>query len=112
MLGFRENPYSYMRYSDALILSSHAEGFGNVLIEAMATGTNVIATNCPHGPDEITEDGRYGRLVPMRNVEAMAQAMQHSIEAPLLEEAAVKARAKDFSVQKIGEEYLNFFKSH
>ena len=75
-LGFCENPLPYIKRASALILSSRYEGFGNVLVEALAVGTPVISTDCPYGPAEILENGKYGRLVAVDDVEDMASAME------------------------------------
>jgi glycosyltransferase involved in cell wall biosynthesis len=74
-VGFRDNPLPWFRRADAFVLSSRSEGFGNVLVEAMACGTPAIATNCPYGPAEILENGKYGLLVPPENPHALAKAM-------------------------------------
>src|SRR5690625_3087537 len=58
-LGFKNNPYKYMSKADVFILSSQWEGFGHVIVEAMATGTPVISTNCNSGPAEIIQKDRY-----------------------------------------------------
>ncbi|WP_020558611.1 glycosyltransferase [Thiofilum flexile] len=75
MPGFVQNPYPYMDKADIFVLSSHYEGFGNVLVEAMACGTPVISTNCPGGPAEILENGKWGTLVPVDNPHIMANAI-------------------------------------
>lgn len=74
-ISFVANPYSYMRRAAVLALSSAWEGFGNVLVEAMASGTPVVSTNCPSGPAEILDNGKYGELVPVGDSEAMAKAI-------------------------------------
>ena len=74
-LGFQENPLPYLRDADAFVLSSKAEGFGNVLVEAMGCGTPVISTNCRHGPAEILSGGKYGILVPSQDPLALSRAM-------------------------------------
>ena len=78
--GFVENPYPYIKKSDLFVLSSLWEGLPTVLIEALATGTPVIATNCPYGPDEILEDGLLGRLVPVQNIDSLSQAIVESLQ--------------------------------
>ncbi|MDZ4378801.1 MAG: glycosyltransferase [Xanthomonadaceae bacterium] len=65
LTGFVSNPLPLMCKAAVLVLPSDYEGFGNVLVEAMACGTQVIATNCPHGPAEILAGGKFGQLVPV-----------------------------------------------
>jgi glycosyltransferase involved in cell wall biosynthesis len=73
--GFVTNPYALLTHAALFVLSSQWEGLPGVLIEALACGTLVVSTDCPSGPKEILADGKYGRLVPVGNVEAMAQAI-------------------------------------
>lgn len=73
--GYVKNPYAYMARAAAFVLSSAWEGLPNVLIEAIATGVPVIATDCKSGPAEILDKGRYGHLVPVGNAQAMADAI-------------------------------------
>lgn len=75
ILNFQKNPYAYMARASVFALSSAWEGFGNVLVEAMAVGTPVVSTDCPSGPTEILAHGKYGSLVPVGNSEAMAEAI-------------------------------------
>jgi glycosyltransferase involved in cell wall biosynthesis len=74
MPGFQENPYPYFVRAEVFVLSSRWEGLGMVLVEAMALGLPVIATDCPYGPRELTEEGQYGVLVPPNNATALAEA--------------------------------------
>jgi glycosyltransferase involved in cell wall biosynthesis len=97
--GFARNPFALMRRAELFILSSRHEGLPGVLIQAMACGTKVVSTDCESGPREILEGGRYGSLVPVGNVDALAQAIRTSLEQPL--EADVRARAGDFSVDTV-----------
>lgn len=105
-VGFSAMPSAWMASADLLVLSSHYEGFGNVLVEAMNVGTPVVATDCKSGPREILENGKYGRLVPIGDAEALAKAMYLSLNEQHYTEV-LKLRAQDFSVEKIGQQYLN-----
>jgi glycosyltransferase involved in cell wall biosynthesis len=92
------------------VLSSYAEGFGNVLVEAMGCGTPVIATNCEHGPAEILDDGRYGVLVEPRNAQALADAMTKVSEFPKKWPAPLlKSRASAFSTDSCVTAYHKLF---
>ncbi|MCA1995460.1 MAG: glycosyltransferase, partial [Coleofasciculus sp. S288] len=75
MPGFVQNPYAYMARSAVFVLSSAWEGFGNVIVEAMAVGTPVVSTDCQSGPAEILDDGKYGSLVPVGDSKAIAEAI-------------------------------------
>ncbi|MFP4561563.1 MAG: glycosyltransferase [Thiohalorhabdus sp.] len=83
MPGFTDNPYPYMRRADLFVLSSAWEGSPNALTEALALGTPVVSTDCPSGPREILEDGRYGPLVPVGDPAALSEAMAATLENPL-----------------------------
>jgi len=72
LTGFQKNPFPYMANADIFILSSFFEGFGNVIVEAMALGVPVVASDCPSGPREIIEDGNDGFLVSIGDWKAMA----------------------------------------
>lgn len=80
--GFVPNPYAFVDRADLFVLSSAWEGFGNVLVEALALGTPVVATDCPFGPREIVQNGRLGPLVPVGDPQAMAQAMEKVLRHP------------------------------
>lgn len=75
MPGFVQNPYAYMARSAVFVLSSAWEGFGNVIVEALAVGTPVVSTDCQSGPAEILDNGKYGSLVPVGDSKAIAEAI-------------------------------------
>lgn len=104
--GFSNNVSDYYASSDLFVLSSDYEGFGNVIVEAMSTGLPIVSTDCESGPREILEDGKYGKLVPVGDANALAEAMYQSLNAEHDHEA-LKRRAKDFSVEKIAQQYLD-----
>jgi len=102
--GFVDNPFAVMRQANLFVLSSGWEGFGNVLVEAMACGTPVVSTACPSGPDEILDHGRWGRLVPVGDADALAAAMAATLDEN--EHPDVVTRAGEFSVDRAVDGYL------
>jgi glycosyltransferase involved in cell wall biosynthesis len=78
--GFVENPYKYMARASVFVLSSRSEGLPNVLIEALVCGVPAVSTDCPSGPREILLDGLGGLLVPVGDVEAMANAIKRLLK--------------------------------
>ncbi len=77
--GFASNPYPAYRAADAFVLSSRWEGLPTVLVEALSLGTPVVATDCPSGPAEILAGGRWGRLVPPGDPEALAAGISATL---------------------------------
>ena len=106
-IGFQINPYPFLVKADLFVLPSEFEGFGNVLVEAMACGTKIVSTDCPSGPSEILENGRWGHLVPVNDSAALALAMQNSLLIDDDREIELKNRSRDFSMEKIGRQYLD-----
>ncbi|MGR9072912.1 MAG: glycosyltransferase [Gammaproteobacteria bacterium] len=103
--GFTHNPYHFMAHADLFVLPSLLEGAPNVLVEAMASGCNVISTDCPGGSAELLDYGRYGKLVPVRDVDALAEAMLDDYRRrPKFEET--QAFARTFTRERALSEYL------
>jgi glycosyltransferase involved in cell wall biosynthesis len=105
MPGYVTNPLAWMSRAAVFVLSSSCEGLPGVLIEAMAAGCRVVSTDCPSGPAEILENGAYGRLVPVGDHVALAEAIAATLDAPH-DPQRLRARAADFSVNRGVDEYL------
>jgi glycosyltransferase involved in cell wall biosynthesis len=103
--GFVANPFAYMARAGVFVLTSRYEALGNVLVEALACGCSVVSTDCPVGPAEVLDGGRYGRLVPVGDVEALAGAIAAALDSPDAPERLEK-RAADFSAGRIADLYL------
>jgi len=97
MPGFRLDVASVYGSADLFVLSSDYEGFGNVLVEAMLAGVPVVSTNCEAGPSEILDGGRYGRLVPVGDADALAEAMLETLQKPIAP-AILRARAQELTL--------------
>lgn len=110
LLGFQHNPYAYLKQADLFVLSSDYEGMANVLVEALAVGAPVVATDCPYGPREVLADGRYGRLVPPGDEIALAQAILCALrERANYDPAVLRRRADEFAVERIVPQYEQLF---
>ena len=103
--GFDPNPFPYMEKAKVFALSSRYEGLGNVLIEAMACGTPVVSTDCPNGPREILEDGKWGRLVPVGDWLSLSRAISETLDHPADPNDLI-SRAQSFAVGPAIEEHI------
>ncbi len=103
LLGFQDNPLRFMRAADLFCLSSRYEGMPNALVEAMLCGVPVIAADCQSGPREILQAGKLGRLVPIENsralAEAMSEAMNHYAEWQALTPLARQQIEQNYSLE-------------
>jgi glycosyltransferase involved in cell wall biosynthesis len=109
-LGFRSNPFSLMNKAKVFALSSRQEGFGNVIIEAMASGVPCVAANCPYGPGEIIKHGVNGLLVNPDNPTELATALAEVLGDERLAEnlkCAGYATAAKYESAAIASQYLN-----
>ena len=104
-MGFVDQPLAFMRQADLFVMSSAWEGFGNVLVEALYCGLPVVSTDCPSGPSEILENGRYGTLVPVGHDRLFADAIIASLDAPGSADERHR-RAQAFSVSVIADQYM------
>ncbi len=105
MPGFVADPRSCYEAADLFVLSSTSEGFGNVLVEALQAGLPIVSTDCPAGPREILDSGRYGALVPVGDSDALSAAMTRALQRPPDSERQ-RMRAREFSIESGVEEWL------
>jgi glycosyltransferase involved in cell wall biosynthesis len=108
MPGFCSNPLPYFRKAACVALSSRWEGFGMVLAEALACGAPVVSTDCPHGPAEILDHGRYGRLTPVGDVRAMSEAIISVLRTPP-SRALMQSRGEIFTIRAAADRYIELF---
>jgi len=102
--GFVDNPYKYMKHAAVFVLSSQWEGLPTVLIEALALGVPVVSTDCPSGPAEVLENGKWGVLVPVGDIQQLAKGILSALKK---KEINSMPRALMFSVENIMKEYSN-----
>lgn len=104
--GFQLDPTPFYATADLFVLSSDYEGLPTVLIEALSFGLPVVSTDCPSGPSEILENGRFGRLVPVGDACALSAAMSEVLESTVDREALTN-RSKDFLPEIAARKYLD-----
>jgi glycosyltransferase involved in cell wall biosynthesis len=101
--GFESNPYRFMRRASVFAMSSAWEGFGVVLVEALAMGIPVVSTNCTYGPSEILDNGKYGTLVPVGDHEAMAAGLLNALQCP---SQVPSEHIQQFTISSVSSQYL------
>ena len=100
-------PEAYMNHAEVFVLNSLWEGFSNVLVEALSVGSAIVSVDCPHGPSEVLEGGKYGKLVPINDPEAMSQAIIDALKNKRqVKPEELLSRAADFTPAVIAAQYL------
>lgn len=107
LLGYKNNPFPYIKKSDFFILSSKFEGSPNVLVEAGYLGTNIISTDCPTGPKEILNDGQFGKLIKNNNEKSLSNFLENIKKNKFQKKSSFrKYLKKKFSLKKSLKKYL------
>ena len=105
LVGFDVNPYKYLIKGNLLVRSSLSEGLGNVIIEALALGINVVSTDCLNGPGEILDNDKYGWLSPINDAKKLFYIIIKALENPM-DSAILQTRVGIFRKSVIVKEYL------
>jgi len=108
--GFVKNPFAYLARSNVFVLSSKWEGFANVVLEALACGAPIVATDCPGGPADILANTGFGELVPVDDVPAMTEAIQRALDSKP-DRRGMMEYAKSFSIQTTADLYIGLLES-
>jgi glycosyltransferase involved in cell wall biosynthesis len=101
-----DNPYPFYKNADLFVLASRYEGFGNVLVEAMAFGLNIVCNNCLGGPKTLLKDGSLGMLVDNSTPELFAQAINSQLNTGLVSYESLVENSKQYSTDAIADKYL------
>ncbi|MFC6803526.1 glycosyltransferase [Deinococcus caeni] len=113
LLGFKMNPYVYMKETDVFVLSSLFEGLPTVLIEAQLLGKPIISTDCDSGPREILDNGKFGSLVQTGDSESLFLAMKAAYDDPselIIKGLEGKVFAEKYNPHSIANNFLLLFK--
>lgn len=107
LFGYTDNPYAFFSRATAFVLSSRWEGLPTVLIEALSCGAPVVATDCPNGPEEILDGGRYGLLLPVGDVEALASGLEMALDGEVPEPP--RESWSPYTLEAVVDDYLAAF---
>lgn len=102
--GWSADSHAYMARAAVFVLSSRWEGTANVIIEAAALGTPIVASDCRYGPREVLQDGRYGELVTPGDPDSLAVAIMRTLEHPPAREHTAEA-ARPYLMAEVGQRY-------
>ncbi len=103
--GFVGDPFEWMMRARVAVCSSIYEGLCNAIIEALACGTPVVSTDCPYGPREILQDGRFGTLVPVGDAYALASAIEAAMDRPV-DRKSLMQRGFDYTADRAAKSFL------
>lgn len=108
--GFVKNPYAVLAKARVFVLSSNWEGFCNVVIEALACGVPIVATDCPGGPGNLLKDQPFARIVPMNDPIAMSVAIKSILESPIDRKNIIEF-ARQFNISTVAQKYIELVKT-
>lgn len=115
IIAFVSNPYKFMQKAEAYVLPSSAEGFPNVLVEAMACGCPALAFDCPTGPREILGESEFGELIEMSSFTALSEKIESLISSPhrleYLKKQSLK-RAANYDSEQVIAMWVEVLKKH
>ena len=107
LAGFKANPFPLIKKSSLVVLSSDCEGLAIVLIEALALKKQIVSTDCPNGPREILDNGKYGLLVPVNDPHKLAEGIYKIVSGKVrFDEKLLFERAQDFNVDKSCNQFI------
>lgn len=111
-IGYKKNPYPYIKNARIFVLSSIWEGFPLVLLEALTLGVPILSTNCISGPSEMLDNGQYGTLTPIKDVDKLGEKITALLlDNDKLDELSKKSklRAKNYTIEKMTKKYQKTF---
>jgi glycosyltransferase involved in cell wall biosynthesis len=108
--GHVSDPFQSLLTAELAVCTSRFEGFGNAIVEALACGTPVVATDCPWGPREILEGGRFGKLVPVGDAPSLAAAIGQALSTPA-DRVALRERASRYTTNIAAREFIEVLDS-
>lgn len=109
LLGNVKNPLKYFSRADVFVLASSVEGLPNVLVEAMLCGCTPVSTNCPTGPNEVLQNGKYGYLCDVGDIMQISKNIQKAVDFPIPKQKLDEA-ITEFSEDKVVQKHLDLLK--
>jgi glycosyltransferase involved in cell wall biosynthesis len=103
--GYSADPFAWLMRAKVAVCSSVYEGLCNAIIEALGCGTPVVSTDCPYGPREILQNGRFGTLVPVGDATALAAAIESALDRPI-DRSTLIGRALDYATDRAADNFL------